>query len=115
MNPTNPTNVLTGVQTVIYPDDTLSHQNFKEAIQIRWPKAQGSAFHLCVGTDAGKWDILSGDVGERRQQLFDLSDVPASVQAIYVQLIMIADDGTVGEIIEIKRRGASIVQGTSYV
>jgi hypothetical protein len=95
--------VLTGVQTVVYPDDTLSHKNFEDAIQIRWPDVNGSAFHLCVGTGSGKWDILSANVGKRRQQLFDFSDVPASVEVIYVQLITIADDSVVGPIIEVKR------------
>ena len=102
----NPMNVITGVQEVIYPDDTSSQVNFDKVIQIRWPSVEGSAFHLCVGTDAGKWDILSADVGKRRQQLFDLSDLPESVQAVYAQLITIADDSTVGEIIQINRRGA---------
>lgn len=100
----NPMNVLTGVQKVIYPDDTSSQKNFDEAIQIRWPNVvEKSSFHLCVGTGAGKWDILSGDVGNGRQQLLDLSDLPASVQAIYVQLITVGEESTVGEVIEIKR------------
>ena len=101
--------VLTGIQKVVYPNDASSQKDFDEAIQIDepiqicWPKVKGSAFHLCVGTAPGKWDILSGDVGKRRQQLFDLSDVPASVPVIYVQLITIAEEGsTVGEPIAIK-------------
>ena len=108
MNPMNPPIVLTGVQEVIYPDDTSSQKNFADAIQIRWPNVvEKSSFHLCVGTDAGKWDILSEDVGKKREYIVDLSHVPASVQKIYVELITItdgmADDSTVGDIIQIKR------------
>jgi hypothetical protein len=104
--------VLTGVQKVEYPSDTSSQINFDEVIQIRWPKVKGFAFHLCVGTTPGQWDILSADVGKRKQQLFDLSDVPKDVRSVYVQLITIADpmdeddDGAVGEVIEITREGA---------
>ena len=121
MNPMNPTKVLTGVQTVVYRSDTSSQINFAEAIQIRWPDVKGSSFHLCMGTTPGQWDILSADVGKRKQQLFDLSDVPKDVQSVYVQLITIADptdeddDGAVAEIIKITREGDSIVQGTTSV
>ena len=113
MNPTNPMNptiVLPGVQEVIYPDDTSSQKNFAEAIQIRWPNVvEKSSFHLCVGTDAGKWDILSEDVGKKREYIVDLSHVPAPVQKIYAQLITIGngmndnDESTAGEIIKITR------------
>lgn len=96
--------VLTGVQHVIYPQDTSSQKNFDEPIQIRWPHVEGSAFQLCVGTDAGKWDILSADVGEGKQQLFDFSNLPASVRKVYAQLITIEDEySLVGEIIQITR------------
>jgi len=117
----NPINVLAGVQKVIYPDETLSQKNFDEPIQIRWPDAKGSTFHLCMGTIPGQWDILSADVGKRRQQLIDLSDLPKDVRSVFVQLIAIADpmdeDGVspAGEVIEITRRGSSIVQGASSV
>ena len=108
--------VLTGVQKVIYPNDASSQMNVDEAIQIHWPNVEGSAFHLCVGTDCGKWDILTEDVGESRQHVVNRSDVPTSVKAIYVQLITIAEKprkkdgeiikiGTVGEIIKINMVG----------
>ena len=107
--------VLTGVQTVEYPKASSSPINFSETIQIRWPDVTGSAFHLCVGTDRGKWDILSGDVGNRRQQLFDLSDLPTDVQTVYVQLITIAhdDNGAVGAILKITPGGVTIVPDAS--
>lgn len=91
------------IQKVEYPDDTSSHVNFDQPVQIRWPKVDGEAFHLCVGTEPGDWDITSANMGNRRQQLFDLSDLPAEVETVYVQLITLADDSTVGKIIELKR------------
>ena len=113
--------VLTGVQTVVYPSDTSSQNNFAEAIQIRWPDVKRSTFHLCIGTTPGRWDILSADVGKRRQQLIDLSDVPTDIRSVYMQLITIADpmdednDSAAGEVIEITRGGASTAQGASSV
>ncbi len=97
------TEVVTGVQTVIYPADTQSSKNFDQPIQIRWPEVDGDSFHLCVGTDDGNWDLLSGHIGKRGQQLFDFSDVSSAIETIYVQLIS-GDDGVVGQIIQIKRK-----------
>lgn len=117
----NPMNVLTGVQKVSYPDDTSSQKNFDEAIQIRWPNVKGSTFHLCIGTIPGQWDILSADVGKRKQQLIDLSDLHEDIRSVSVQLIAIADpmdeddDSAAGEVITITRGEPSSVQGTSSV
>ena len=110
MTSTNPMRVGISPQEVIYPDNTSSQKNFDQPIQIQWPDVvEKSSFHLCVGTDAGKWDILSEDVGQTRQHLCDLSNLPASVQAVYVQLTTIGDgmdydnESTVGAIVKITR------------
>jgi hypothetical protein len=85
------TEVLALVETVIYPDEAESSVNFNKAIQFRWPEVNPSPF------------ILSGQIGERRQQLFDFSDLPNEVQAVFVQLIS-GDDGNVGPVIKINRQ-----------
>ncbi|HEU4686044.1 MAG TPA: hypothetical protein VFS39_16175 [Nitrospira sp.] len=95
--------VAAGVQTVIYPENAESTKTFEQPIQIRWPEVDGNEFILCVGTSDGNWDILSGNLGKRQQQLFDFSDVPGSVQIIFVQLIS-GEDGIVGPVITITRK-----------
>jgi hypothetical protein len=97
------TEALALVETVIYPDEAESSVNFNKAIQFRWPEVNPSPFILCVGTADGEWNILSGQIGERRQQLFDFSDLPNEVQAVFVQLIS-GDDGNVGPVIKINRQ-----------
>ena len=107
LNPSNPMPVGTSPQDVKYPDDVSSVKNFDHAIQILWPNvAEKSAFHLCVGTEGGKWNIFNENVGNDRQHLCNM---PVSVQEVYVQLITIgngmndADESTAGEIIKITR------------
>ncbi len=95
--------VLTAAETVIYPDDTTSEMDFREIFQIRWPGVDGSAFHLCIGSQPGHWDVLSGSVGEHKRCPVDLIDeFENGIRVVYVQLITISDGSTVGPIIEIK-------------
>ncbi|BFU96555.1 MAG: hypothetical protein NTNFB02_32770 [Nitrospira sp.] len=91
-----------GIQTVVYPDQDESEKNFKQPIRIRWDGHDG-VNHLCVGTSDGNWDILSGVLGTREQQLFDLSDLPDAVETVYVQRIL-GDDGAAGPVIMIHRK-----------
>lgn len=96
------TEVLAGVQVVLYPDEAESSLDFGKAIQIRWPDLGEPPFILCLGTAEGDWDILSGSVGERRQHLLDLSDLPQTVATVFVQLIS-GPLGNVGPVIRIHR------------
>jgi hypothetical protein len=96
------TEVLAGAQVVIYPDEVESSLDFGKGIQIRWPDFGQPPFILCVGTAEGDWNILSGLVGQRRQQLFDLSDLSHTVATVFVQIIW-GEGGEVGPVIRIHR------------
>lgn len=94
--------LVTSIQTVLYPDQEESEKKFDQPIRIRWD-GNGDVNHLCVGTADGNWDILSGDLGTREQQLFDFSDLSSSVETVFVQRIS-GDDGAVGPVIMIHRK-----------
>jgi hypothetical protein len=92
--------VIEGVETVVYPDESQSSVNFKHIIQIRWPDIDERPFILCVGTAEGNWDLFVGEVGQD-QQTFDFSEL--QVDKIFVQLIS-GDSGEVGPVIRINRQ-----------
>ena len=110
LNPSNPMPVGTSPQEVNYPDDDSSIKNFDHAIQILWTDVvKKSAFHLCVGTEGGNWDIFNENVGKMRQHLCDMSGLPVSAREVYLQLITIGsgisdtDESTAGKVITITR------------